>query len=463
MSTKQRINYSLRGFLLFCAMVLLILTSVFVGNSYANSVYLSARHHNSEFDAWNINADGTVTKKATYILQHSTDPAGIGIDAITLDENPVIFISSEGSDGLEIVDPITMTYMDVSSGPSNLAGVDVDDEDDIIYALERQTNKLYIFIWDPVAKTLTQDAVINLPNMSYGYGIAFDDSRDILWVSDTGNSMVRAYNVAVTNWDNIVEIPALSRSLSHQVVDVAVDSSRNLIYTVAGWVGSNLISKYDVAAGTENTVDIGHGAIGVAVDEPTGYVYITGGGSGGNDSADNLEVWDCSTSPFTLIQATPDLGDPAGIAIGNVSHNPLNLEKKGVEGVYSGSSFTYEITCDTAEYWPYTQDAQNVTILDNLPEELDFVSWTSESEKVNGEYDPTHHTVLWELGTIPAGINGPKIELTVRVKDTANPGEIWNQCTINADIDLPPLTPIPPHDSICKYNNQGMSKGGPGH
>jgi hypothetical protein len=430
-------NHSQGAFVLFCSITLFLLASVFVGNASAKSVYLSANHHTSEFDAWNINPDGTVTKQATYMLQHSTDPAGIGIDAITPTGNPVMFISSEGSGGLEIVDPVTLTYMGVSSGPTNLSGVDVNDADDIVYALKRQSNSLYIFIWDPIAKTLTQDALIYLPNISYGYGIALDDSRDILWVSDTGNSMVRAYNVAVSNWSNIAEIPALSRSLSHSAIDVAVDASRNLVYTVAGWAGSNLISKYDVAAGTETTVDVGHGAMGVAVDETTGYVYITGGGSYGNDSGDNLEVWNCSASPFSLVQATTDLGNPAGIAIANVSYNPLNLTKNDIivgKGVYVGSSFAYRIACDNANN---NYDAENVTLLDDLPIEVDFVSATQ-----GGVYDPAAHTVFWDIGTIAAGEVGPTIELKVKVNENATSGStVYNYCTINAD-GIPPTTVI---------------------
>ncbi len=193
------------------------------GTVAAKSAYLSANHHTAEFDAWNIYPNGTIAKQDTYILLHLTDPAGIGIDAIPEDA-PVIFITSEFSPGIEMVNPITLEYMGVSSGPSNLAGVDVDDEDDIVYTLLRQTNDLYIYSWDSISKNLTQLAMIELPGLSYGYGIALDDSRDILWVSDTGNSTVRAYDVDVSgNWNNIVEIPSLSRQLSLPVIDVAVE------------------------------------------------------------------------------------------------------------------------------------------------------------------------------------------------------------------------------------------------
>lgn len=405
------------------------------GTVWGKSVFLSANHHTTQFDSWAINADGTVSYQATYSLVHSTDPAGIGIDAVTATGNPIMFITSEFSGGVEIVDPVTLTYIGVSSGPSNLAGVDVDDKDDIVYVLGRQTNDLYIYSWDPVVQTLTQVAMIELSGMTYGFGLAFDDSRDILWVSDTGSKMVKAYNVNVSNWNDIVEIPTLSFSVSHSPIDVAVDSTRNLVYTVAGWAGSNLITRQDILFGVETIVDIGHGAIGIAVDETTGYVYITGGGSYGSYSKDNLEVWNCNVSPAIMLQATTDLGNPAGLAIANVSYNPLNLAKNdNIQGggVSVGSIFTYGISFDCP-----TSDLTGVIITDTLPVELDFISANE-----GGIYDSDTHSVVWDIGVISAGDTIPTFTLEVQVNSNATLGStIHNYCTLDCD-QIPPTTVI---------------------
>ncbi|MCK4427982.1 MAG: hypothetical protein KAW16_05830 [candidate division Zixibacteria bacterium] len=130
-----------KGIVVFILMASFLAVAM-VGPAAGKSVYLSANHHTGQFDAWNINPDGTVNYQATYSLVHSTDPAGIGIDAVTVTGDPVMFISSEFSPGIEIVNPVTLEYMGVSSGPSDLAGVDVDDVDDIIYTLRRQTSVL---------------------------------------------------------------------------------------------------------------------------------------------------------------------------------------------------------------------------------------------------------------------------------------------------------------------------------
>lgn len=403
----------------------MVVMTFFTGAAAATSLYLSANHHTAQFDAWNIYPNGTVEFQATYALQHSTDPAGIGCDSIPADA-PVLFISSEFSAGIEMVNPLTLEYMGVSSGPSNIAGVDVDDEDDIVYTLSRGTNDLHIFSWDPVAKSLTQIAMVDLPGLGMGYGLALDDSRDILWVSDTGNSMVRAYDVDVTSWTDIVEIPSLSRKLSLPVIDVAVDTKRNMVYTVGAYIGSPLLSKYDVASGTETTVDLGVGGVGVAVNELTGYVYIT---RGLDTSADDLQVWDTSTTPFTLLQDTPRIGNPAGLCIpqGEVAFNPLNLTNEHglTDCVKPGDFITYTICYDNIR----NPDVHNVAIVDDLPAEVRFVSATG-----GGTYYSATHTVTWDIGTIPAQTSQQCVQLVVQVDHAATPGiNITNSATINGD------------------------------
>ena len=409
---------------------------VFIPNTTeAKSLYLAAEHHQSLFDAWSINPDGTVVKQATYNLQYSTDPAGIAID----EDSEVIFITSEFSGGVEMVDPVTLTYIGVSSGPSNLAGIDVDDVDDIVYTVRRSSNDLYIFKWDPVAKSMTQLAQIDLPNCTGAFGLALDEIANILWIADTAGGVVRAYDVDVTTWSDIAEIPSMNFTPSHKPVDIAVDRTRHVVYTVSiiggasvpGGTGSNLLSKYDLATKTETTVNMGHAGVGVAVDEVTGYVYVTGGANVG----DNISIWNTTTNPFTELQDTGKIGNPAGLAIANTSYNPLHLAKNDVivGEVYIGSTFTYEITYQNTN--PY--DVTNVTILDTLPPELDFISATN-----GGIYNPVTHTVLWNVGTVPAGASGPTIDLVVKVNQNATPGStINNYVTIDGD-QIPPTTVI---------------------
>lgn len=392
-------------------LIMLLIAILFIlgiaGQVWAKSAYIGSEHHRREFDAWNINPDGTLAYQGTYAFHHASDPSGLAIDAVVNPgENPVIFCTSEFSRGVEVVDPISLTYMAISTGPNNLAGIDVDDVDNIVYVLRRQSNDLYIYDWDPATQTITQrSGFIDLPNMGYGFGLAFDDSRDILWVSDTGNNMVRAYDVSTWN-----EVAALSFSTSHAPVDVAVDfgDGRNIVYTVAGWYNSYNISKYDVTTGVETTHNTGARVIGCAVDNLTGYLYVTRMGP------DDLQVWD--TTSWSLLQDTADVGNPAGLCIPQeeVSYNPLNLVKDdGLAGgcVQPGTNLTYDICYDNLvnEYPVFS-----INITDNLPAEVDWVS--------GGSYDSGSHTVTWNIGDLPAGDPGGCVPLEVSMLPGTIPG-----------------------------------------
>jgi len=430
--------------------------------AHPKSLYVAANHHTQQFDAWNINPDGTLTYQATYWLNHATDPAGIGIDETTGTDpatgqprDPLMFVSTEGTGGIEVINPVTLQFHGVAPGPVNMGGVDVDDINNILFAIQRGTsawggsgtNQLYVYTYNDDGSGIAQQAQITVPGLGRGMGLAFDDFRNVLWIGDTQHSMVRAYRPDNPTWTAISEDTSLSFNVSHSPVDVAVDRVQNIVYTGGAWFGSTLLTKYDVSAGAESTVDTVYGVMGVAVDEATGYVYLTRGFSG-----DDMQVWDCSTSPFTLLQDTPPIGNPAGIAIGNVSYNPLNLAKNDVivGEVYIGSTFTYEITYEN----PHPYDVHNVTIVDTLPGELDFVSASD-----GGVYDPALHTVTWNIGTLPAGTPPPTIQLVVEVNQSAVPGStIYNYATITGD-EVPPTTVIDDEGSEDPQDEPGTPIG----
>lgn len=407
------------------------------GIAEAKGLFICSEHHTRQFDAWTINPDGTTIKQATYGLTFATDPAGIAIDAIDPHPGTIIFITSEFSAGIEIVEvpPLGLPISHGrSSGPSNLAGIDIDDEDDIVYAMRRSSNQLYVYKWDTAANTLTQTTIVTLPGCAGAFGIAFDETTDTLWVADTASGVARAYDIVT--W---TEKTSISFIPSHKPVDIAVDRLRKLVYTssmhwaasVPGGTGSNLLSKFNLTTRTETTADMGHEGVGISVDEVNGFVYVTGGYTSSATPVQNLEVWNPSTNPWTKVQATGDIGTPAGIAVANAIVNPLNLAKNDVivGQVYIGSTFTYKITYENTNSFA----VNNVTILDTLPPELDF-----KSASHGGVYNPATHTVLWNIGTVPGGTPLVTIDLVVKVNQKAVPGStINNYVTIDGD-EIPP-------------------------
>jgi len=405
----------------------------------AKSMYVIANHHTAQFDAWNINAPGVdpnITYQATYGLTHAGDPAGVAVDS----DSETLFITSEGDPGIELVDAKTMKSLDWSDGPSNLGGIDIDEANDTIYSVKRGADDLYVYDWDPGAKTLTLKSGFpkDLPNCSGAFGLALDSTEGVIYVADTSAATVRAYDAAT-----LEEVSSFTPSFAPVGIDV--DSQRGLVYTTAPdgscagvSLGNTLLSRYDLSSSVETTVDMGHGGMGIAVDEITGHVYVTGGCSG-----DDISIWD---SDLSMIYTSGDIGDPAGIAIGNASYNPLNLAKNDTvvgQGVYVGQQFAYEITYDNADN---AFDATGVVAVDRLPVGLDFVSETLNGVPGTGVYDPLVHTVTWDIGTLAAGYTGGEIEIVVSVNQNASSGTtIYNYCEI--DSDQTPLTTVVGGDS----------------
>jgi uncharacterized repeat protein (TIGR01451 family) len=400
------------------------------------SMYLVPTHWQGLLDAWNINADGTATYQATHNLL-SSDPAGVAID----EDTATLMITSEFSGGVEFVDATTMTPLGVSAGPSDLAGIAVDEANDIVYTVERYTNQIFVYDWNPAGPSLTLKAgfPMALPNMQGAFGCSLDEPNGILWVSDTPAGVARAYDV--NTW---VELVGLSFSPSHLPVDITVDRLRGIVYTVSMSAGaftppgsgSLLLSKYDLATSTETTGPLPDQGVGIAVDELTGYVYVTISPYGGGGPA--LEAWDTSTGPWTLIQHVAAGASPAGICIpqDEVVYNPLHLTKDdglGGQCVIAGDTIAYQICYDNLGN---IFDVTNVTLVDNLPPEVTFVSASA-----SGIYDPVTHTVSWNIGTLPAGDPGGCVTVTVTVNPGVVPGnKITNSVTIDADPPIPPTT-----------------------
>jgi uncharacterized repeat protein (TIGR01451 family) len=426
-----------------------------VGTAEAKSVYLVADHWYQTFDAWNINPDGTITYQTTHGLTCTSDPAGIAVyewfgpDATwdTADDLKALFLTSEFAAGFAVVDGETMAEIAcVTSGlPGDLADVDVDEPDPAtgdahVFTIQRGDNDLYVFDWDAATMAATNRGTIALPNCSGAIGLALNEFTGVLYVGDTWGGVVRGYTLdltamaateVMTPW-NPTEGP----------VDVALDRARGILYTGAAdsscaygaGGGSGVLCKYDIASGTETAHDTGSaGIMGIAVDEVTGYVYVTHGCSG-----DMLTVWDTSTSPFTQLQNTGDIGNPAGIAIGQrTGIDPLNFFKD--DGLAddacenAGATVTYSMCFDNTNN--PNQAATGVVIVDDLPSDVSFVSATG-----GGVYDSGTHTVTWDVGTLPGGAAQQCLQATVQVNGGVTPLTVLtNYATIDSN-ETPPVT-----------------------
>jgi uncharacterized repeat protein (TIGR01451 family) len=403
------------------------------GTALANpkSLYLAADHHTSAFDAWNINPGGTVAYQGTYTLAAATDPTGIAID----ESSATLFVASEFSlAGLELVDALTMTQIGIAPGPVDLAGIAVDDTNDIVYAVERFTNDLYVWDWNPGTSTMTPRpgfTPYNLPNCLGAFGIALDDMSGILWVCDGTAGTVRAYDT--TTWLET----GLSFVPIHVPIDITVDRYRGFVYTVSmsagAWTpagaGSLLLSRWDGA--TELTGPLPDQGVGIDVDEVTGYVYMTISPYGPGGWPGDIMVVDATGGgPWPTVDMQPVSGSPAGICVprSEIGYSLLNVTKDdGVRTcVNPGGTINYNICYDNAAN---NAPVTGVTLVDDLPPEVTFVSATG-----GGTYNGGTHQVTWNIGGLAAGDPGGCETVTVTVNMGVAPGSlITNYATINSN------------------------------
>ena len=383
-----------------------------------------------ELQSYDITGSTLVWQTTNTILNHGYGPVGLTIDT----DSAMLFVTYENSNTIELVDATTMASEGFTTAPgaSNLAGVVVDQDKQKVYTMDRRTKKLYVYSWDAVAKTLTLDNIYNLANCYLAYGIALDEVNDLLYVADRDTS-VEYYNTA--DWSH-----AGSLAVSHSATGIAIDVTKQCIYTGAGSPsGATTLSKYDLITGSESTVNVGSSVLGVAVDPDTGLVYVTTYSNGPPASKDRLMVYDSS---LTRTWVSGDIGNPTGVCIPGkeISYNPLNLAKDdGVSiCVNPGAAITYTISYTNNNNY----DVTSVTIVDTLPSEVTYQSCTN-----SGVYDGANGTVTWNIGTVTAGSTG-SVMLTVLVDaSTPNGTTITNPAKI--DSDLTPQTTVNEQTLVC--------------
>ena len=342
----------------------------------------------------------------------------------------------------------------------------VDENKDLLYALKRSSNRLYAFEYDEVENTLiprslgTQNDYVELEGITNGgYDIALDaDGSAImgfpvgrLYVSDYTSTKIRYYNTVTWEYENYIV-------LDHPAIGIGLDETRGYLYAgfFTGTSGQDYLMRYKIGGDPNDSEtylekDMGAPVMDIAVDEDTGFIYLTLKRSTTNERVGVVEVYDptnwVSTDPDTLVlwdrESDDDFsGDgPAGIAVGP-TYKPENGMFIGkiddVEDpngcVAPGNIYHYDIT-----YRPGPEDEPNVVITDYLPEGVNFVS----ADPNWGEYFPRpDHKYVWELGDVdgydpntwPGGDPNYYFELTVQANTHAEPiGILYNKVSAESD------------------------------
>ncbi|MFC1989716.1 PKD domain-containing protein [Chloroflexota bacterium] len=402
------------------------------------------------------------------VPRYAGGAVGLAIDT----DSAILFVTYEVSNKIQLVDATTMADEGSITAPnaSNLAGIVVDQGNQKVYTVDRNTNHLYVYSWNATTKTLTNDITtspyyISLPGVSNAHGLALDELNDLLYVGgEVATSNVRVFSTA--GWSAVT-----SYTMSQPVQGIAIDVVKKLIYTGhAGWPPTttpHLLCKLDMDTMVETTVDIRtlttsvneDSVVGLAVDPESNLLYITTGNMGSQgrpyyDDTDMLMVFD---SDLNLLHNTGDIGNPTGLCIPGkpISYNPLNLAKTdGLANdacVSPGQNINYTISYDNTN--PYS--VSGVTITDTLPPEVSYVS-----NSVGGIYNAgPPETVTWNIGALAPGASG-SVTLTVQVK-SGTPGgtTITNSSTLVSNETGPAFTDE--ETDTCTNQPPTVDAGGP--
>lgn len=431
----------------YLASLLLFLLLVFgAGEASAKSMYVisSINSNPTPIQAYDIQGNNIVYQATYGVPYYAGGAVGLAIDT----DSKFLFVTYEGSNFISLINATTMTSQGTTTAPgaSNLAGIVVDQNKQKVYTVDRNTNKLYVYSWNPVTKTLTLDGGTYkpLPGVSEAHGIALDEVNDLLYVGDL-TTTVKIFNTS--DWSSAGSFP-----VSQQVMGIAIDVINKLVYTGNAYPGYGSIGrliKYDLNTNTETYITLpGDNVVGLSVDPATSLLYITTGNQGYGGS-DKLIVYN---SDLQLLSQTGDIGDPTGVVVPGkeISYNPLNLVKSdGLSTcVNSGNPVTYTISYTNTNSYQVT----GVTIKDTLPAETIFVSASNGGTLVG-------NTVMWNISTVPAGASG-SVTLVVQVNAGTPPGTtITNSATIDSD-QTPPTTQSDTTDT-CSNQPPVAEAGGP--
>ncbi len=434
-SERDTITVRTCGFLIAC--VVAVLAGLGSNPAEGRSLYVIAEITNSANPlpvlAYDIGLDGSLTFQAERRIPFRDGGAvGMAIDW----ESGYVFITYEFSDTLQILDARTMADVGkvTAPGAENLAGVVYDETKDLLYAVDRGTDKLYVYVWSPSTGKLTMQpgAPFTLEG-SAAYGIEADEARGLLYVA-SGNRLIRVYETST--W-SLVDTIMLDRS----AISLALDFNNDLLYTGAGYFGDYTLNQYNMATGESRTVqvDVEAGVMGIAVDPISSLVYVTTGRSnlpGGDDLL-------CYDPSLNLVSSILDIGNPTDIVIParDIGYNPLGFVKSIVTGderndneevyVSVGETITYELSFENLNL------VREVSIVDRLPNELTLIS--AEGDGDIGEYDPANHTYTWFLSSVDAG-SQTSLELRAQVNAGVPAGtRVRNRATIRTRI-IPPTS-----------------------
>jgi len=410
-----------KSIIIICTLVILGLATILSGTAGAKSLYTIAAINGdpTPIEAYNIETNGSLTFQAAYgVTYYGGGAVGIAIDS----DSETLFVTYEFENTIQLLDATTMGDLGTTTAPgaTNLAGIVYDHDKGLLYTVDRWTNDLYVYTWYESNHTLILQGMYDLTDDPSSFGLALDEINDILYVADYYSNVMY---YSTDTWTKLGEF-----AVSHYPQSIAMDAENQLVYTGSGWGGYTLLSKYDLQTATETTVDIGQGVTGVAVDPASNLLYCNIGIYIGAQST--IRVYDSDLTELYSTYFDYGYPSPTGLCIPgkDVSYNPLNLSKNdGVECVSPGEQINYTICFENLNDF----DVNNVTLVDILPEDVQFIAASDSGQYSGGQ-------VEWDFAEILSG-EGRCVWLLIEVNSSVTQESVTNQVTIDSD-ETPPTT-----------------------
>ena len=434
-----------------------LLTFLFCLPVVAESLYVV--DHRSNLFSFDIVDNELLFRKYIVLPYHGYG----GIDVAIDNEYGLLFITSETTQSqckIDIVEAQSLDHIKTIAleEPQELMGVIYDAENQRLLGTERNSNKLYSYLWDPALQTLTfEEPVIILDRLQYACDLAINGN--ILYVSEyyygppggsnPDSQIVYAYDMDEGfSYIEQYDMGNYTVAMDYHPIDDSIYGG--------SWMGSEnqYIIKRSFDPNSTIVKDIGANVIGLASSGKVGgRVLVTTYRDGGT-----IEIWHMTGQDpyyFELIDAytnnNPDninLQGLAGLVVGEDYIEP-RIEIEKVDDVDGCVDLYEELTYTICWHNPTNETAYDVWLIDYLPQGVTYpqAMWTVEMGDPNDPntplfdiippdpgYHADQHAYVWHLPDI-GPYQGGCVDLTVVVNEKAEPGmTLYNKAVLTSSL-----------------------------
>jgi len=377
--------------------------------------------------SYDLQHEGIQKQEILNIPSHGTGAYDICVEP----ENELLFISFRNSNIVEIINAPLLTSRGFAEigDISNPASIKYYDETNTLYALERNTNKLYDYAWNVQDTAFVYDTYFTeLENIVSGQDMAFDDQNMLLYVADSSQKYVHYYSILGMDYSANGLLYSGSIEVAQEPTSLAIDDGKYL-YIANNSYGSKIL-QYDLKSSAVRSYALAEDSyvVKLALDKLTGNLFASLSTTSGMNKI--LVLNDLLEVLYEL--EDEEIVHPSGICVPDqdIGYNPFDVQKDDGVFTWISPNKIMRYTISFRNLLNYQLD--DVLITDWLPSDQHVSMHNMSSE---GVYNQQEHTVTWNIGNLPAGGDEEEVWVEVRVlSGIQTPDTFINYCTIGNDI-----------------------------